>query len=59
MPNIDGGGALQEEQHAAGGQQLVDRRGAEQRRDHQHVQQHAERANAGDADQRGDQERHV
>ena len=31
----DGGEALQEEQHAAGGEQLVDRRRGQQRRDHE------------------------
>ena len=38
----DGGKALQDEQHAAGGEQLVDRRRREQRRDHQQMQQRTE-----------------
>ena len=40
----DGGEALQHEQHAAGGEQLVDRRGVQERRDDDEVQQRAEAA---------------
>ena len=55
----DGRRGLQEEQDAAGGQELVDGRGAEQRGDHEHVQDHAEDGDAGDAGHGRDRERRV
>ena len=49
-----GGEALQHEQHAAGGQQLVDRRRREQRRDHQVVQQGAQDRHQHDRERCGE-----
>jgi hypothetical protein len=55
----DGRRGLQEEEDAAGGQELIDGRGAEQRGDHEDVQDHAQDGNAGDAGHGRDRERRV
>ena len=53
-----GGGGLQEEQHAAGDEQLVDRRGIEHRADDEVVQRDAGERDQHDAEQRRGEERH-
>ena len=45
----DGGEALQDEQHAAGREQLVDRRRRQQRRDHDAMQRSAQHRDQQDA----------
>ncbi|OIM89432.1 hypothetical protein BLN97_39260 [Bradyrhizobium elkanii] len=49
----DGGKALQDEQHAAGGEQLVDRRRGQQRGDHEEMQRAAEQRHQQDDQRRG------
>ena len=51
----DGGEALQQEQHAAGGEQLVDRRRGEQRRDHEVMQRGAKQGDQQDGEWRRDE----
>ena len=48
----DGGETLQDEQHAAGGEQLVDLRRRQQRRDDDVMQRRAERRDQQDGDRR-------
>src|SRR5262249_37066894 len=55
----DGGGTLQEEQHAARREQLVDRCRTQEWGDHQQMQYDAQYTDAGDADRRSDQKRHA
>ncbi len=50
----DGGKALQDEQHAAGREQLVDRRRGQQRRDDDVMQRRAERRHQQDRERRSD-----
>ena len=54
-----GGGGLQEEQHAAGHEQLVDGGRVQHRPDHQKMQHGAGDRDQDDAEQRREQERHA
>ena len=59
MPNTMRGGGLQEEQHAAGDEELVDRRRVEHGPDDEVMQDDAGERDQHDADQGRDEERHA